>query len=172
MLRFGVDLPVWRRAWFLALIAISLCAIGLQTGRVIHRGRRLRQANQELENRVQARTAELEAANRALTVENAERKRMEERLRQAERDRVLVETAGAAAHEINQPLAVISGLAQILMGTTPEDDPHREDFREIHKGTVRIQDILLRMKKAQKYDTKPYVGNAKIVDFDRASQDK
>ena len=100
-----------------------------------------------------------------------ERKRMEAALQQNERDRVLMETAGAAAHEINQPLAVISGLAQILLGTTPEEDPHREDFREIHEGTKRIQDILMRMEHVRKYDTKSYVGSAKIVDFDRTPED-
>jgi len=99
------------------------------------------------------------------------KKQMEEALRQTERNRVLMETAGAAAHEINQPLAVISGLAQILLGTAWDDDPHREDFREIYAGTKRIQDILTRMEKVQRYDTKSYVGSAKIVDFDRTPED-
>ncbi|MFN0021116.1 MAG: PAS domain S-box protein [Pirellulaceae bacterium] len=77
--------------------------------------RELELANQELESRVRARTAELLLANEQLTQEMAERARTEERLREQQaqlahalRVRTLGEMAAELAHEVNQPLAAIS----------------------------------------------------------------
>ena len=51
--------------------------------------------------------------------ELSERKRLEEKIRAIERDRVLIETAGAASHEINQPLQGVLGYCELLFGPPP-----------------------------------------------------
>lgn len=98
------------------------------------------------------------------------RRQEEETRREAERTRVLVETAGAAAHEINQPLTVIIGLAQIMLLNESLDASLRRDVETIHEAGQKIREIVLRMQDLQKYITKPYLGEARIIDFDAAAQ--
>ncbi len=81
--------------------------------------RLLLQANEDLETRVQARTAELTRSNRQLRREIEERRQAEEKLRRTRRE--LIHAAKLAAlgqmsaginHELNQPLAAIRTYAE------------------------------------------------------------
>ncbi|MBV9122284.1 MAG: response regulator [Planctomycetes bacterium] len=72
----------------------------------------LRQLHNDLERRVQERTAALEASNRALQAEIAERKRAEERLREA--DRRKDEYLAMLAHELRNPLAPLRNSLHLL----------------------------------------------------------
>lgn len=92
------------------------------------------------------------------------KKEMEAALLAAERDQVLAETAGAAAHEINQPLTVILGLTQLLINSIP-DGQFREDLVYIEKAGKAIKQIVSKMAQTDQYETKEYVGEAQIVDF-------
>lgn len=72
-----------------------------------------------IERRVRQRTRELDDSNHRLRLEMAERQRMEETERQHRREiehvarlSILGEMASSIAHELNQPLAAISGFAQ------------------------------------------------------------
>ena len=86
-------------------------------------------------------------------------------LLQAERTRVLAETAGAAAHEINQPLAALLGHIELLRYDTSSEDPSRESLDDIYAAGMRISDIVKTMGAARKYVTKPYIRGVDIVDF-------
>jgi PAS domain-containing protein len=98
LLEFTVLPPVWQQGWFIGMVLLFVTGIGLQSGRVVARGRRLRRANEELEARVAARTMDLTHSNRmlrtlsecnqALVREKDETKLMEEVCR------VLVEDGG------------------------------------------------------------------------------
>jgi signal transduction histidine kinase len=72
----------------------------------------LRQANQQLEERVAARTAELERLNAALQAEITERARAEEALRQA--DRRKDEFLATLAHELRIPLTPLVSALQLI----------------------------------------------------------
>ena len=101
-----------------------------------------------------------------------ERRQMEERLREAERVRVLAAAAGGAAHEINQHLQVVVGLAQILLQKMPADSPILPDIEKIQEGGKRISEIVLKMQDVKQYATIPYVDEAEIVDFDAAAREE
>ncbi len=97
---------------------------------------------------------------------------LQEKLLKAERVRVLAETAGAAAHHINQPLTVLIGKADLLLGKMASDDPYRNDIETFQKAGQQINEIVRQMKAARQYVTTSYIGRFDIVDFDAASQEE
>ena len=74
----------------------------------------LQKAHDELELRVKERTAELVKANEQLKQEIVEREQAEERLRRVERLATIGEFSSGVAHELRQPLGVISNSAYFL----------------------------------------------------------
>ncbi len=94
---------------------------------------------------------------------------LQDRLIEAERNRVLTQAAGAVAHEINQPLTVVMGTAQLLDLRMPPDDPNRQSVGALYKAGERISEIVKKMKDIQQYVTKPYLRGIDIIDFDAAA---
>ena len=98
------------------------------------------------------------------------RSRAGELQREADRLQALVETAGAAAHEINQPLQAITGQCErLLMRRGPEADQKRR-IEKILAAAERISEIVMRMKTVRRYSTRPYWDQHQIVDFRRAAE--
>ena len=95
---------------------------------------------------------------------------LQDRLVEAERNRVLTQAAGAAAHEINQPLTVLIGMAELLMFQTEANNPHRENIQALHESARRISDIVKKMGQIRQYVTKPYLDGIDIIDIDASSE--
>lgn len=105
-----------------------------------------------------------------------ERIRMERRLSEAqeelrarEQQAFIADLAGAAAHELNQPLTSVSGYAQLILRRLSSTSPLASDVRVIIAEAERMADIVRKIGKITRYETKSYVGAAKIVDLDKAS---
>ncbi len=101
-----------------------------------------------------------------------ERRRIEEKLSQVqrklqmtERQAVAVELAGAAAHELNQPLTSILGYASMMRRRIAEDDPSKKAVETICRETERMATIVRRIGQITQYQTKPYVGGSQILDL-------
>ncbi|MFT4624173.1 MAG: two-component system cell cycle sensor histidine kinase/response regulator CckA [Myxococcota bacterium] len=100
----------------------------------------LRRSRDELERRVDARTAELEAANQALIREMDERHAAEERLRIAQKLDAVGRLAGGVAHDFNNLLTVVLGNAELL-STLVENPDARELVEHIRTAAERAADL-------------------------------
>lgn len=88
-----------------------------------------------------------------------------ERLLETERLRVLSETAGAAAHEIRQPLALIQASVQLCQRDTALPEKHQSRHEKILGAVRRIDGIIEQMSEVRRYSTRDYNGEVDIVDF-------
>jgi signal transduction histidine kinase len=85
---------------------------------------------------------------------------------------VVAELAGATAHELNQPLTSVMGYAELLMRKIGEDSPAFRAASVIHSEAQRMAEIVRKIGKLTRYETKSYVGEQRILDLDRASEDE
>jgi PAS domain S-box-containing protein len=99
----------------------------------------------------------------------AELRNARERLERVEKAALVSELAGAAAHELNQPLTSVLGFTELLFRRTREHDKGREELGAILREAERMASIVKKIGKITRYETTPYVGKMRIVDLDRAS---
>ena len=124
----------------------------------------LQQANDRLETRVEARTAELQQANILLRKEMNERIAAQEELSQrqdelahVQRQRTVIEMAGGLAHELNQPLAAAMNYAGSCLSELSDPKPNLTEVRagieQVINQAERAADIIRRMREfVQKRD--------------------
>lgn len=105
-----------------------------------------------------------------------ERVRMEQRLAQAqeqilaqERQAIVAELAGAAAHELNQPLTSVMAYAELLKRRLEPQTPGYSAAEVIFNEAERMAEIVRKIGKITRYETKSYVGRARILDLDRSA---
>jgi PAS domain S-box-containing protein len=108
-----------------------------------------------------------------------EKMHMEARLQQAqeqllaqERQAIIAELAGAAAHELNQPLTTVVMSAELLKRKLEQDSPAFGVAEVIHQEAERMAEIVRKIGKITKYETKSYVGRARILDLDKSSEEE
>lgn len=68
--------------------------------------------------------------------------RARERLYESERLRALGELAAGVAHEVNNPIGIISAYAEYLLRQADGDDPRREDYKVILDEAQRCKKIV------------------------------
>ena len=97
------------------------------------------------------------------------RRQLEEERLQRERLQGVIEMAGAACHELNQPLQVLSLQSHYLLNGLPEDSPVLEKLKTIKEMTDRLGQITKKIMRITRYETKDYIEGSKIIDIDKAS---
>ena len=102
----------------------------------------------------------------------SDRRDAEEERIESDRLQTLLEIAGGAAHEINQPLTAILGYAE--MTESMLDDTHEVYIYQKHiiEATTRISEILKRMQEIREYRTRPYTSGYNIVDFSNQNENE
>jgi len=97
--------------------------------------------------------------------------RAQEELRSREKMAFVAELAGAAAHELNQPLTSVIGYAELLRRSLEPDTPLAKAASVIIAEAERMAEIVRKIGKITKYETKSYVGAAKILDLEKAAEE-
>jgi len=98
----------------------------------------LRGLNAELESRVLARTAELEARSEELRT-------MTEQLVQAAKLAIMGELAASIAHELNNPLATVSLRLEQVLSDFAEEDAHRRSLEVVDAEVDRMARLVGRL---------------------------
>lgn len=97
--------------------------------------------------------------------------RAQEELRQKEKMAVVAELAGAAAHELNQPLTSVIGYAELLRRSLNQQAELAKAADVIISEAERMAEIVRKIGKITKYETKSYVGGQKILDLEKAAEE-
>lgn len=107
------------------------------------------QLNHSLEERVRARTVELEATNRRLHVYLTQLESRSDELRtttqqlwQAAKLATVGELAASIAHELNNPLGTISLRIESVLARTESDDPRRAPLQIVEQEIERMAHLV------------------------------
>ena len=76
--------------------------------------------------------------------------------------------AGAAVHEMNQPLTVMAGITELLLMDADPEDPSYQDLETLRRAAQRLCDIVGKLSAVTAYRTKPHVGDVEIMDLERS----
>lgn len=106
-----------------------------------------------------------------------DRIRVEDRLAEAqkklafnEKQSVLAELAGTAAHELNQPLTSMMAYAELLARQSKAGSVGAKAAEVLIREAERMAEIVRKIGKITRYETTSYVGQQKIFDLDRAAE--
>ena len=84
--------------------------------------------------------------------------------RESAKLRALLEFAGAACHEMNQPLQVILGHCELMLQLF-DGSAELRHVRAIAEASRRLALIVERIKRVDRYETKSYLGGSRILDL-------
>ncbi len=143
---------------FHALIAIENVA---DLARKITEYRALR--NQALNEITQRKKVEDE-----LRISHQALKEQQDALLEKERLKVLLQLAGATAHELNQPLMILLGNLELIHLTQSLSPEIRSYLEKVEQSARRIADIVSKIQDLRQYQTKPYINDNAIIDLENS----
>lgn len=132
----------------------------------------LEEHNLRLVRKLEQKIAELEGANQNLEILVGERTRAlreaQERVIDLERTKAVSEIAGTVAHELRQPLSIITGFAEFLDDEAlPAAERHALHERIVEQ-VQRMVGIIDKLGRIVRYETQPYHQD-RIIDLESAA---
>ena len=110
------------------------------------------QQNEILHDKVSEATAALQGKNEQLEIANLELFRTTRKMSEMERLAATIQTAAQFAHEVGTPLNLISGHAQLLQASLPEDSKEASRLKTITAQIERIENIVREMLDRTRFD--------------------
>ncbi len=92
------------------------------------------------------------------------------KLKEDEKLKGVLETAGGVCHELNQPLQYIMGAVQVLMLDMATEDPIYQKMEAICKRIEKMGDITRKLAEVTQYRSRVYAGGGRILDIEKCSQ--
>ncbi len=89
---------------------------------------------------------------------------------EVERNRVVQEAVGGAAHAINQPLTIMNLVTSQLLDEIKPNDPSFRKIGQLCEAADRITRIVREMSEGQKPSSPKYPGEVQILDISAASR--
>lgn len=86
-----------------------------------------------------------------------------------QRDLAIIELAGAAAHEINNPLAVGFTRLELMIADAKGSPELTKNLEQMESLLQRIADIVQKMSHVRRYQAEHYCGGVNILDLDAAA---
>ncbi|MFZ5572910.1 MAG: diguanylate cyclase [Thermodesulfobacteriota bacterium] len=117
----------------------------------------LRQTNAKLKTNL----FELEKANQRIIEQ-------QKALLEEERLKVLLQMAGATAHELNQPLMALLGNVQLLELHRQNTEKSSSYIAKIQQAADRIAAIVQKIQNIRQHEVRPYVGRTSILEINQA----
>jgi two-component system cell cycle response regulator len=102
-------------------------------------------------------------------LKNANQKILEQQkaVIEEERLKVLLQMAGATAHELNQPLTTLLGNIELMRLNRERPEELEGNLERIEKAGRRISQIVRKIQTIRHDETRPYLENADIINFDQ-----
>lgn len=97
-----------------------------------------------------------------------ERRRAQQAKQQNERLQGVLEMAGAACHDLNQPVMAIMGYAELILLKISQDNPLFSQTMKLAEQGERLSEITKKLMHITRYATKDHHGR-QIIDIDQAS---
>ena len=107
---------------------------------------------------------------RGYVVDDTERKKVEQQLRESQRLEAIGRLAGGVAHDFNNLMTIILGYSQLMLRRTPKADPNYNEALEIRKAGERAAALtgqLLAFSRRQILQPRVFNLNETIADLDK-----
>ena len=91
-------------------------------------------------------------------------------LREREKQAAIADLAGAAAHELNQPLTSILASASMLVRSNDSNPTTARRLDVIIAEAERMAELVRKIGRIVRYETKEYVGSSSILDLERSTR--
>jgi len=120
----------------------------------------------EMENRLRQQNVALEDSNQELERANRQIIEQQKSIIEEERLKVLLQMAGATAHELNQPLMALLGYIELM--AMDRDDPEKvgKYSDQIEDAGRRIAEIVRKIQTIRHDEVKHYAGETTILNLD------
>jgi PAS domain S-box-containing protein len=94
-----------------------------------------------------------------------------EQLIATEKRAATIELAGAAAHELNQPLTAVMGILELCELRTDLDEDLRKKLQRAHSQLARMAEIVKALARTSRSRTTAYVGAQRILELEADDSD-
>jgi len=109
----------------------------------------------------------LERMNAELQITNKKIQEQQKAVIEDERLKVLLQMAGATAHELNQPLMVLLGNIDLMK--MDQDNPEKlaHNMKRVEEAGTRISDIVKKMQTIRYDEPNPYLAKSSMINIDQ-----
>jgi len=104
--------------------------------------------------------------NLSLQAKNVELERMQEQLIEQERQLLVGQLAGTAAHQLGQPISAIMLNCHLLEREDKDDEKYQRALDAIKKDIHRMADLVEKLKSADPSKTESYFEGTDILDIE------